>query len=390
MNIAVFTDNDFDKVNGVTTTFQAALRSTPPGIRLRVYTATHSRIETDSYLALPSAGLPIPFYSEMQIYLPRLREFLRHARADRIDLIHLTTPGPIGLAALFVSSRLRLPLVGSFHTDLAAYASVLSGWPMLGSAMREFMRWPYGKCTRVLVPSQHTRELLVRAKFDPDRLDVWPRGVDTAMFTPAKRSHALRESWHVSDRRPALLYVGRVSREKGLMQLPAMSDCLHRIGIQHRFIIAGDGPLLPALRESMPDAHFTGLLPRERVAEVFASADCFVFPSTTDTAGNVVLEAQASGLPVVVSASGGPQENMLNKRTGVVCRTNDPRDWAQAIAGTLAPSIHARRSHEARDYALTRTWDRAMEPLFRAYREVLAGVAAAMPPSTVPAPAPRA
>ena len=100
MRVAIFTDNDFDKVNGVTTTFRAALQSAPADIHLRVYTAASLPVETDSYLALRSFGMPIPFYKEMQIYIPRFREFLKRARADRIDLVHLTTPGPIGLAAL--------------------------------------------------------------------------------------------------------------------------------------------------------------------------------------------------------------------------------------------------------------------------------------------------
>jgi len=125
------------------------------------------------------------------------------------------------------------------------------------------------------------------------------------LFSPARRSPPLREKWHVSDRRPALLYVGRVSREKGLLLLPAISDRLYKPGIKHRCIVVGDGPLLPTLRDALPEAVFTGALSRQAVAEAFASADCFVFPSTTDTAGNVVLEAQASGLPVIVSGSGG-------------------------------------------------------------------------------------
>ena len=305
MNVAIFTDNDFDKVNGVTTTFRAALQSAPAGIHLRVYTAASLSAETDSYLALRSIGLPIPFYSEMQMYLPRFWEFLERARADRIDLVHLTTPGPIGLAALYVAWRLQLPLIGSFHTDLAAYATLLSGSSRLGALMREYMRWPYGRCARVLAPSEHTRQLLISAKSNPDRIDVWPRGVDTTLFSPARRSPPLREKWHVSDRRPALLYVGRVSREKGLLLLPAISDRLYKLGIEHRCIVVGDGPLLPTLRDALPEAVFTGALSRQAVAEAFASADCFVFPSTTDTAGNVVLEAQASGLPVIVSGSGG-------------------------------------------------------------------------------------
>jgi glycosyltransferase involved in cell wall biosynthesis len=385
MKVAIFTDNDFDKVNGVTTTFRAALQSAPADVHLRVYTAAQLPVETDAYLALRSLGIPIPFYSEMQIYFPRFLEFLKRARADRIDLVHVTTPGPIGLAALFVAGQLKLPLVGSFHTDLAAYTAVLSGSPRLAALMREYMRWLYGKCARVLVPSEHTRQLLIEAKSTPDRIAVWARGVDTTLFTPAKRSAALREKWHVSDRRPALLYVGRVSREKGLMCLPAISDRLHALGIEHRCIVVGDGPLLPVLKQALPEAEFTGSLSRGAVAEAFASADCFVFPSTTDTAGNVVLEAQASGLPVVVSGDGGPRENMMAGQTGTVCHRPDPDLWAAAIAATLTQPTRTRMSQSARQYALTRTWERAMQPLYRAYHDISAGEAAATSPEAVTA-----
>lgn len=384
MNVAIFTDNDFDKINGVTTTIRAALRMAPAGIRLRVYTAAPQPLETDDYLALRSLGAPIPFYSEMKIYLPRILAFLKHARADRIDLVHLTTPGPIGLAALLAARRLGLPLVGSFHTDLAAYATMLSGHPGLGAVMREYMRWLYGHCVRILAPSQHTRQLLIEAKSNPERIGVWARGVDTVLFDPAKRSMALREAWQVSERRPALLYVGRVSREKGLLQLPALSARLRALGVDHRCVIAGDGPLRPELRELMPEAEFTGALSRDAVAEAFASADCFVFPSATDTAGNVVLEAQASGLPVVVSGSGGPRENMVAGQTGTVCHHDDPNLWADATASALAQPARARMSRSAREYALTRTWERAMQPLFDAYRDVHAARAMARAQVTSP------
>jgi glycosyltransferase involved in cell wall biosynthesis len=129
------------------------------------------------------------------------------------------------------------------------------------------------------------------------------------------------------------------------------------------------------LRESLPDAVFTGALPRAAVAEAFASADCFVFPSATDTAGNVVLEAQASGLPVVVSGTGGPRENMVAGCTGTVCHRDDANEWANAIAAALSQPTRARLSQAARQYALTRTWERAMQPLYRTYREVHGRVA---------------
>jgi glycosyltransferase involved in cell wall biosynthesis len=380
MNVAIFTDNDFDKINGVTTTLTAALRHAPAGMRLRVYTAATLAVDAPEYLAVRSLGVPIPFYGDMRMYWPRLFEFVSRARADRIDVIHLTTPGPIGLAALFAAWRLRVPMVGSFHTDLAAYAATLSGWTRLGTLMREYMRWPYGKCVRILAPSEHTRQLLIEARTDPATIDVWPRGVDTALFDPAKRSPALRDRWHVSSRRPALLYVGRVSKEKQLLLLPALQNRLHACGVEHRFVIVGGGPLLAELRQRMPEAVFTGPLSRQAVAEAFASADLFVFPSQTDTAGNVVLEAQASGLPVVISGSGGPRENMIAGVTGMVCHSEPAKEWAQAIAALLEDRPrHAAMRAAAREYALTRTWESATQPLYRAYLDACAQGATAAP-----------
>lgn len=384
MNVAIFTDNDFDKINGVTTTLTAALRYAPSSLRLRVYTAATLAIDTPEYLAVRSFGVPIPFYRDMRMYVPRLFEFVSRARADRIDVIHLTTPGPIGLAALFVAWRLRLPIVGSFHTDLAAYATTLSGSARLGSLMREYMRWPYGKCVKILAPSSHTRRLLIDAKADPAKVSLWLRGVDTTLFNPAKRSQTLRDSWHVSNRRPALLYVGRVSREKQLLTLPAIQARLHALGVEHRFVIAGGGPLLAELQARMPEAAFTGPLSREAVAEVFASSDLFVFPSRTDTAGNVVLEAQASGLPVVISGTGGPRENMIAGETGTVCHHEDAYEWTSAIAAVLRDSArHAAMRTAAREYALTRTWEIAMRPLYRSYLEAHLRGATATPSDAV-------
>src|SRR5688572_17049586 len=123
MNVAIFTDTDFGKVNGVTTTLTAALDCVPPGMQLRVYTAAGLPVETPDYLAVKSIAVPIPFYGEMDMFVPHFGVYLERAREDRIDVIHLTTPGPIGLAAIYTAWRLQLPIVGSFHTDLAAYTA---------------------------------------------------------------------------------------------------------------------------------------------------------------------------------------------------------------------------------------------------------------------------
>lgn len=373
MRIAVFTDNDFDKVNGVTTTLTALVEHAPPDLSPRIYTASSRASDTPDYLALPSLPLPIPFYSEMKMYVPRWRTYLRRVIEDKIEVLHLTTPGPLGLAAVWTAAQTGIPLVGSFHTDLARYTEVLSGSARLARLIARYMRWMYGRCLRTLAPSRATRELLVASGLHAGRVNLWPRGVDTGHFTPARRSSLLRERWQVRAHERVLLYVGRVSREKGLDLLPGVVARLVARGLPHRLVIAGDGPYRRGLEEQLPDAIFTGTLDRQAVADVFASADLFVFPSTTDTAGNVVLEAQASGLPVIVSASGGPQEQMRPSVTGVVCRGSEPELWAHEIASVLSrPQQLAEMARAARAFALERRWSQALAPLYQTYRDARA------------------
>jgi glycosyltransferase involved in cell wall biosynthesis len=370
MRVAIFTDNDFDKVNGVTTALEALIAHAPRDIAPRIYTASALASDAPHYLALPSRALPIPFYTEMDMYVPRWREYLRWIRRDAVDVLHLTTPGPLGLTALWIAARTGLPLVGSFHTDLASYTTVLTGSKSLGRLMTVYLRWLYGRCGRTLVPSAATRELMAAGGSDVARIGLWTRGVDTGLFDPQRRSASLRERWQVSDHRPALLYVGRLSREKGLELLPEMLYHLRALGVRHRMIIAGDGPLRSWLVHQLPEAVFMGVLGRRDVAEVFASADAFVFPSTTDTAGNVVLEAQASGLPVIVSDKGGPRENMVAGVTGWVCPRSDPRDWATLVGDVLrAPASKEQMGQAAREYALSRGWDHALSSVYQAYRD---------------------
>ncbi|MPY87427.1 MAG: glycosyltransferase [Luteitalea sp.] len=373
MRVAIFTDNNFDWVSGVTTTLQAVLRWRPADIDIRIYTAADAAVTLPDYLALRSLGTGIPFYREMKMFVPRFFAFLRHAKADDLDLIHYTTPGPVGLAAIFVRWRLKLPMIGSFHTQLSEYTELLSGSRWLGRLMREYQRWPYGKCEQVLAPSEATRALLVAAHMRPEKIRIWTRGVDTERFAPTRRSAAMREAWGVTDERPVLLYAGRLSAEKGLDVVPAVTRALRAARINHQFVFVGDGPMRQALQAACPDAVFTAALPHEQVASAMASADMFVFPSRTDTLGNVVLEAQASGLPVLVSNEGGPRENMIADETGFVCAAERPTDLiSRAVHLAREAALRMAMGQAARAYALERSWARALAPLYQAYRDVAA------------------
>jgi glycosyltransferase involved in cell wall biosynthesis len=367
MKVAIFTDNDFGKVNGVTTTLRAVQRHAPADIRTRIYTCEDTGVDEDQYFAARAFGVSIPFYRE-KMFLPPLLRFREQVRKDRADLVHFTTPGPVGLAAMYVCSTLGLPMVGSFHTDLAEYARLLSGSDRIGRLMQEYVCWPYGKCRQILVPSAATRETMIRGNINPARIGLWTQGVCTDQFAPGRRSAALRAQWDVSDERPALLYVGRVSKERGLDLLPALSERLKRAQLRHRLIIVGDGPMRDALSDRCAGAVFTGALSHADVAVTMASADLFVFPSRIDTAGNVVLEAQASGLPVLVTDEGGARDNIIDGGTGCVCA--DLRAFTRRVSELVwNPGRRTRMARDARAYAETRQWPAALEPLYRAYRE---------------------
>jgi glycosyltransferase involved in cell wall biosynthesis len=366
MKVAILTDNDFAKVNGVTTTLRAVLEHTPDDIDARIYTCADTGLDTDDYLSLPAFGFGIPYYREMNVYVPPVRRLIRHLAADGTDVLHFTTPGPVGLAAIWARHRLGLPMIGSFHTDLEAYASLLSGSPSLGRLRGGYLRWSYSRCERILAPSDATRTMLAHSGIAPSRIDIWRRGVSTTLFDPRKRSAAMRERWGVSDRRPALVYVGRLSKEKGLQALVPITRTLDYGGIAYRLVIVDDGPMRSELRDGCPGAVFTGTLAHEEVAVALASADIFVFPGRTDTAGNVVLEAQASGVPVLVSDVGGPRENLDPGVSGFICRNEI--DFARRAAELMRNQNKRRQFGEAaRRYAHGRHWEVALEPLYRAY-----------------------
>ena len=218
--------------------------------------------------------------------------------------------------------------------------------------------------------------LLVDAGFERNRLRVWARGVDTAAFTPARRSDAQRAAWGARPQVPIVAYVGRLSREKGLEALPEISRSLLAIGQPHRLLFVGDGPMRAELEAACPGAIFTGTVPHDQVPALLASADLFWFPSRTDTFGNVVLEAQACGLPVIVTDEGGPREAVRHGETGLVCGPSGPFTLALALSWLLRdPARRTQMGAAARRYALTRSWPLALEPLFDAWREAHRAVA---------------
>jgi glycosyltransferase involved in cell wall biosynthesis len=374
MRIAVFTDADFDHASSLTTALGALLRHAPPDVRPRIYSLSALDVDEPEYLALRSPALPLAISGRWPLHLPRIREFERRLASDDIRAIHVSTPGPAGLTAKFLAHRTGLPLVGSLHTSglpsgpRAARAGANGRWH-LTPVWPHYLKWIYGACSKVLVPSADAVCRLTSAGWNADRLLVWPAAVDADAFSPARRSQRLRNEWHVSDRRPAILCVGPLVRGSGVGLIEPLGSLLHRQGIAHRFIVVGEGTAQADLRDACPDAVFAGRLSQRDLATVMASADLLLWPREASTAGLVLLEAQASGLPVLVASGGNARDHMRPGLTGMECHADDVLGFSARASDLLIDTARRRVMGEAaRRFAQSRSWPASLDRVYAIYR----------------------
>ncbi|MCC5843318.1 MAG: glycosyltransferase family 1 protein [Verrucomicrobia bacterium] len=295
-------------------------------------------------------------YEGLEIPVPDVKAVTDFMRGHPFDIAHLSTPGPMGLLGMRLARDRGAPVCGTYHTDFPRYVRDLTQSRELEEATWAFMCWFYGQMDLVAVPSRSTGEDLVAHGLDPDRIRVVGRGVEQSTFSPARRDEALRREWGAEPDTPVLLYVGRVSKEKNL---PLLADAfldLHRRGNPARLVIVGDGPYRAEMEARLAGtpALFTGLKHGADLSAAFASADLFVFPSVTDTFGRVIIEAQASGLPVLVSDQGGPRDAILPEQTGRIVTGLSPETFVRETEALLRDrprlrqwSAAARRHAEA-------------------------------------------
>src|SRR5262249_28202138 len=230
-----------------------------------------------------------------------------------------------------------------------------------------YMHWFYGQLDTVFVNSEEYRQSWIKRGFEPTKLKILPRGLDTELFHPARRDSAFFEKFGASNGAVRLLYVGRISREKDLDLLAAAYRRLRSEGLPVQLVVVGHGPYSEALSNSLPEAFFTGYLRGTELATAYASADIFVFPSTTDTFGNVILEAQACGLPVVVSDSVGPKELVAHKANSLITQSHGVEDGDGAIADVVAdPALRERMVKYARNNVIARSWPNAFPKFWAA------------------------
>lgn len=316
------------------------------------------------------ATFPLIGYESYTLYWPSLLEVVRWLDENEVDLVVLTTPGPVGLIALMAAKFLGVPTVGQYHTNVPEYAFRLIGDRTVGRMVQGYTAWFYNQMSRVAAPTYAAKEVIARGGIDPRLVQVVRRGVDAEKFHPRRREEGYWRRFGLRGDR-TLVYVGRVSVEKNL---PFLVQVFKRLvderQIDVELAIVGDGPYLEAMKrelEGYPVA-FTGHLEGDALSSAFASSQLLVFPSTTDTFGNVVLESLACGTPALVSDVGGPSEIVHHEETGLVLPAGVEARWCEAIVRLLSdPPRLARMAACARGYAEECTFERACRESWRFY-----------------------
>jgi glycosyltransferase involved in cell wall biosynthesis len=376
--IAFFPDS-FHEVNGVAHTsrnFEAfARRRGMPLLCVRAGTRPEP-LEREGplwTLELPRSRIAISLERDLSFdpVFTRHRDRIERVLYEfRPDMIHITGPSELGFFGAYFAWKLNLPLVASWHTNVHEYAGRRMRWLSrhLGSAGRVVEQWAqdrsfeaatrfYRMASVLYAPNPPLCELLARQTGRPCHL--MQRGVDTEMFSPAKRARVDGET------QPVLGYVGRLSAEKNVDLLPRVHKQLQAMGWSPRWLIVGHGSDEEMLRRELGESALTGVLRGEELAKAYASMDLLVFPSHTDTFGNVVLEALASGVPAVVTPHGGPAHIVQDGVTGRIARDED---FASAMAELLnAPERMQSMRCAAREYALGCSWDAVFERVVAAY-----------------------
>jgi glycosyltransferase involved in cell wall biosynthesis len=372
MRIALFSDTFYPQVNGVARTLKRlADHMEKRGVEYEIFVP-----ELEEGFMYPNThqftSFPFLFYPECRTAIANPYHIQKRVSDFSPDLVHIATPLTMGLYGIHAAKRLGIPLVASYHTHFDQYLKYYKlTW--LSSLLWRYMKWFHTPFERIFVPSSDTKEYLEERGFH--HLSIWSRGVDCNLFHPEKKNHYLRNRYQIKDRY-ILLYVGRLSPEKDLQTLyKIIEETPVELQKEIHWVIAGDGPSYNEVLDHVKDmnnATLTGYLNGEELAMAYAEADLFIFPSTTETFGNVVLESLASGTPAIVSDIGGVTGIVQNHVTGMICRARDHRHFIEAIQNLLLNETKRNiMGHSARTYALQQSWETIFDKLLEEYEEVI-------------------
>jgi glycosyltransferase involved in cell wall biosynthesis len=295
-------------------------------------------------------SVPFLLYKDYRVGVPDLPRISRLLDRFSPDLIHITSPTPLGIYGIQYAKKRKIKVVASYHTNFTDYFSYY-GFGKVEKAGWEYLKWFYNSCDRTFAVSPSSVTRLKERGFK--NVELWMHGVELAQFSPKYRMNELRRKV-AAENRPILLFVGRLVKEKGLDILIAADRILR--GKRHDFqlVFVGEGPMRSELQEKLPNACFTGTLHGVRLSEWYASADLFVFPSKTETLGNVIIEAFASGVPAVCVGRGGALDIVDHGRNGFLAKPDDPADFADAIEIFLRNRLLFRKMGSAAEKSVFR------------------------------------
>jgi glycosyltransferase involved in cell wall biosynthesis len=338
MRIGIISETYPPEINGVALTVHSlatGLAAKGHQIDLIRPRQTVSHVDEPGINALETRGAALPRYPGLRFGLPASRTLRHRWTQHRPDAIYVATEGPLGRSAVKTALRLGIPVATGFHTRFDAYANHY-GVGFLTPVVHGYLRRFHQRASTTLVPTDALAAELKAMGVDHARL--LRRAVDTKLFHPAKRDHALRESWGVDADTPVVLYVGRIAPEKNLELAVETFRAMQQVAPKARYVWVGDGPARAALQVAHPDFIFVGMKRDEALAAHYASADLFPFPSLSETFGNVILEALAAGLPVVAYAEGAAREHLIDGVNGFRIDSGDERAFTTASV-TLAGDI---------------------------------------------------
>ncbi len=315
-----------------------------------------------------SRGVPLPAYGDLQFGLPSRLRLTRLWTEKRPDIVHVVTEGPLGWSAVAAARKLQLPITSSFHTNFQSY-SPYYGVALLKAPIEAYLRKLHNRTQVTMVPTRAMmQELQARAY---DNVMLLSRGVAHDLFSPTKRSPALRESWGVKPEDCVVMLVGRLAKEKNVGLVVSAFRAIQARMPAAKLVFVGDGPLRKPLEQSCPQAHFAGVRKHEDLAAHYASGDLFLFPSLTETFGNVVPEALASGLAVVSYASAAAKELIVCGENGVLVEAGDELGFVNASV-TLATDL--KKQSELRAAARQSVAHLAWEAVFETFVGILSNV----------------
>jgi glycosyltransferase involved in cell wall biosynthesis len=369
MRVAIVTENFLPKLDGVTRTLAMLLEHLQRrGHQALVLGPEGSPRRYAGARVFGARGVPLPIYPELRLLLPE-PELERRLALFRPDVIHVVDPMLLGAAGILWAQRLVVPVVSSYHTNLAAYCTYFRLAPLV-NPMWHYRRFVHNACAATLCPSPSTAWELRRRGFH--RVGLWQRGVDANLFHPRRRSDAWRRNITGPIDRPIVLYAGRLSYEKNLGALVSAFQMAQQADAHLVFV--GDGPARSDLEQSLTgqSVTFTGYLSGEALAEAYASADIFAFPSLTETFGQVVQEAMASGLPIVAFDGEGVRDVVRHGETGLLAQGSDVAAFGTAL-GQLVRNAQQRTrlGMRGREIAAQRTWESVMDSLLDVYHDAV-------------------